>query len=130
MKFRDEIFNPFWNIFKKFWIFLSRNEAEVPPSKRQNMEKSVKFDENAKNTLNSEKPNEKKEYSQKDYQANDLDCAKGMVLKVLSPYFTAGRFKEKPLFKEMAKLLTKCLFEASRGWNFINFKKWTFFSIF
>ena len=79
------------------------------------MEKSVKFDENAKNTLNSEKPNEKKEYSQKDYQANDLDCAKSIVLKVLSPYFTAGRFKEKPLFKEMAKLLTKCLFEASRG---------------
>ena len=41
-----------------------------------------------------------------------MDCSKAMVLKILSPYFVAGRFKEKPLFKEMAKLLTKCLFEV------------------
>ena len=33
-------------------------------------------------------------------------------MKILSPYFSAGRFKDKILFKEMAKLLTKALVEV------------------
>ena len=49
--------------------------------------------------------------NQKEYKPNEYSSAKRMVLKVLSPYFIAGRFKEKSLFKEMARKLTLCLYE-------------------
>ena len=48
----------------------------------------------------------------KEYIPNDLDTCKKLILKILSPYFSAGRFKDKILFKEMAKLLTKALVEV------------------
>lgn len=82
-------------------------EAPPPPASKR---PRVQFDvvEEAEDAKDTNKP----KLGQKEYTANHLDSAKGIVLKVLSPYFTAGRFKEKPLFKEMAKLLTKCLFEV------------------
>ena len=57
-----------------------------------------------------------------EYQASDWDSSKALVLKVLSPYFVAGRFTEKSLFKEMAKKLTEILFQEMRCKNFITVK--------
>ena len=109
----------------------ANEDSEAPPSKKPNLSKSVKFEVEEKNEV-TKTAMKKPEYSNKEYTANDLNSAKDLVLKILSPYFTAGRFKaqcrkflnffetehfrplpqEKPLFKEMAKMLTKSLFEV------------------
>ena len=49
----------------------------------------------------------------KEYTPNNLESCKKLVLGILSPYFTAGRFKDKSLFKEMARLITKALLKVS-----------------
>merc|ERR1711892_89186 len=84
-------------------------EAPPPASKKPRVQFDVVEEKKPEETAAADN---KPKLGSKEYTPNSLDSAKGIVLKVLSPYFSAGRFKEKPLFKEMAKLLTKSLFEA------------------
>ena len=70
----------------------ANEDSEAPPSKKPNLSKSVKFEVEEKSEV-TKTATKKPEYTNKDYTANDLNSAKGVVLKILSPYFTAGRFK-------------------------------------
>lgn len=47
--------------------------------------------------------------NRKEYTPNQLACCKKLVIKIISPYFNAGRFSEKQFFKELAKRVTKNL---------------------
>ena len=47
--------------------------------------------------------------SPKDYIPNDAKSCRQLVLKLLSPYFNAGKFADKTHFKELAKKITESL---------------------
>lgn len=47
--------------------------------------------------------------SPKDYIPNDEKSCRQLVLKLLSPYFNAGKFADKTHFKELAKKITESL---------------------
>ena len=66
------------------------------------------------NSCESPDPYEKNDKTlKKDYIPGDLESAKRLTLKVLSPYFIDhNKFDDKILFKEMAKRLTKALSEV------------------
>ena len=68
--------------------------------------KSVRFDP-------SEKTDGTGSDGKKDYIPNDLESCKKLVIKIISPYFNAGRFGEKTFFKELAKRVTKSLVQVT-----------------
>merc|ERR1712137_409877 len=79
----------------------------------ENSEKQVTFSADSKLEPDEKTTTSSTLGGDKEYIPNDLDTCKKLILKILSPYFSAGRFKDKILFKEMAKLLTKALVEVN-----------------
>ena len=49
----------------------------------------------------------------KDYIPNDPKSCRELVLKLLSPYFNAGKFADKMHFKELAKKITESLVKVN-----------------
>jgi hypothetical protein len=81
-----------------------RNENSITsPNKKQ-----VQFEPDSR-INETEIKNESSTISSKEYKPNNLASCKKLVLNILSPYFTANRFKEKELFKEMARRITNAL---------------------
>ena len=69
--------------------------------------KKMKIDDPKKVRFHSGEKEDGEDSNKKDYSPNDLESCKRLVLKVISPYFTSGRFSDKKYFKELAKRITK-----------------------
>jgi len=85
----------------------------------QNLSKKLKISDDAKKVVRFGQIDEKADGAAgapgrpKEYVPNELESCKNLVLKIISPYFKAGRFSDKKFFKELAKRVTKTLVSVS-----------------
>ena len=81
--------------------------------------KKMKIDDPRKVRFHSGEKEDAEDSNKKDYSPNDLESCKRLVLKVISPYFTSGRFSDKKFFKELAKRITKELVSVNIFFNLL-----------